>query len=296
MTKQQNKYLGIDIGGTTAKYALITSTGGIMNKGSFETGFRVGLDSFLESLFRVVDASIGKGIEGIGISCLGIINSESGEIIGGVANMPFLAGLNLKKLLSEKYHGIPVRICNDVKAAVRGEQWLGAAKDCQNVFFVSLGTGLGGALVLNSKVVEGSHFRAGEICYLDFNNDADYIEKYVSTKHVMTITAKALAIPHLDGFEFFSKVRQGDGLCIEILDQWVNNLSRLIANIIIIFDVEKVIVGGGISSEKDILVPRINQAVNLMIPSEFCNQTVIETAMCTNDAGMLGAVSQFILN
>ena len=296
MTDQTTKYLGIDIGGTSAKYALITSAGEISRKGSFSTGSEIGLDLFLNSLCQVIDASRQENIKGIGISCLGIINSQTGEIMGGVANMPYLAGLNLKQLLIAKYPDIPVSISNDVKAAVRGEQWLGAARDCQNVFFVSLGTGLGGSLMLNSQVVEGSHHRAGEICYLDFYNDQDYYEKYASTQHVMAIAARKLGLQHMDGFEFFRRIRQGDWRCDEILDQWVINLARLIANIIIIFDVEKVIIGGGVSSERDILVPRINQAVNKMIPPEFRNQTVIETALCANDAGIMGAVRPLLKN
>lgn len=284
------RYLGIDIGGTTAKYAIISAEGDISEKGSFDTGVESGFSFLLDSLISVVDAALIHGIDGIGICSLGIIHPRTGEIIGGIANLPYLKGLNLKKLLSEKYRDIPVHVSNDVKAVARGEQWMGAGKDCENFFCITFGTGVGGALVLDSRVVEGAHFRAGEIGYLDYNSETSYFEKNVSTKSVMKFAADRLGMPFIDGIEFFQRVRAGQPECLDILDEWIGRIARFIANVIIIFDVEKVILGGGISSELDILLHGLSHRVEKMLPLEFCGQTVIDTAKCENNAGMLGAV------
>lgn len=288
------QYLGIDIGGTTAKYAYITEKGEIIDRGSFATGHAVSKEVFLDSILRIADKAIQKNVDGIGICSLGIVNSDTGQIIGGVQNMPYLNGMNFKKLFAERYPGIPVHVCNDVKSVARGEQWVGAASGCNNFFCVALGTGLGGAVVINSQLVEGANYRAGEICYMDYKNDRDYLEKYTSTKYMMDLAAKELGIEAINGFEFFQKVQEKNHICLNILNQWIHNISKFVANIIVILDVEKIIIGGGISNEKDILIPLITEAVEQMLPPEFRNQTLIVAAKCANDAGMLGAVSAFV--
>lgn len=294
-TPQNKQYLGIDIGGTTAKYALISDRGDIRCKSSFSTGKHSSKSDFLQSLFRVTDWAVDLGVKGIGICSLGIINPDSGAILGGVQNMPYLHGVNFLEVLAERYPHHPVRISNDVKAIARGEQWMGAARDCSNFFCIALGTGLGGALVLDSKLVEGTHYRAGEICYVNYRNNQDYLEKYTSTKYMMKLAARTLGVSDLDGFEFFHRVHNGDPACCNILDVWIHTLARFVANILIILDLEKVIIGGGISKESDILIPRLTKAVSSMLPPEFRGQASIEAAQCANDAGMLGAISLLAL-
>lgn len=286
--------LGIDIGGTSAKYAIIDAAGNILRRGSFETGAGLEKEVFLHKLTEVIEEAVGGNIAGVGLCTLGVVNRKTGQIMGAAQNMPFLDGLNLKEYLKTRFPGLPVCISNDVKAVARGERWLGAAKDCRNFFCVTLGTGLGGALVIDSHVVEGSHFHAGEIGYLDYKNDSDYVEKKVSTKVVMERAAKELGRKELDGFQFFDLVRGGEATCLRILDEWVEDIARFIANLNITLDLDMILIGGGVSNESDILIPRIASRVEQMLPPEFRGQTKIAAAQFTNDAGMLGAVSEYM--
>jgi predicted NBD/HSP70 family sugar kinase len=289
------KYLGIDIGGTAAKYAIITANGEIIRKDQFNTSNIKDLGTFVQSLFDVIDYAIPEKISGIGLCSLGIINSRTSEITGGVANMSFLQGINFKTLIREKYGDIPVHIMNDAKAVAKGEQWLGAGRGCDNFFCVTIGTGIGGALVLNSSIVDGAHFRAGEVGYLNYYDPTNYFEKFASTRFIMDKAAKRLQYETINGVQFFDMVRKKDVVCLDILDEWIQTLSRMLANVILLVDVDKIILGGGISEEKEILVPMISKEVERMLPPEFKNQTIIETAAFSNNAGMLGAVSSFVV-
>ena len=286
--------LGIDIGGMSAKYSIISESGALNEKSSFRTGCDMTREQFVGKLYETVEHALPNQIDGIGICSLGFINTETGEILGGVENLPFLEGMNIRKLLTDRFPNIPVSIQNDVKAVALGEQWLGAGRNCKSFFCITFGTGLGGALVLNGNVVEGTHFRAGEICYLQYQTEHDYFEKKVSTKYLVEQAAKRLEQPEMDGFRFFGLYRADNAVCVDLLNAWAERIGRCIADLTVTLDLEKVIVGGGISDEKDILIPLITRKVNRMLPAQFRNQCAIVAAECANDAGMLGAVSPML--
>lgn len=293
---KKRECLGIDIGGTTAKYAIIGEDGSVRNEDFFPTGQKMNRQEFLQELFQVTDRAIEEDVVGIGICSPGILDPRSGSIVGATENLPFLTGMNLKNFLRERYADLPVYINNDAKAAALGERWMGAARGCENYCCITFGTGLGGAFVIDSKLVEGVHFRAGEIGYLNYRGKKDYLEKKVSTGHLMKIAATRLGIDQINGIQFFERIRKKDPICEKILDEWVEELGRFIANILIMLDLEKIIIGGGISNEKEILFPRLNRKVRELMPEQFYDEFEIVMAQCCNHAGMLGAVSVFFLN
>ena len=295
MEKDQHRYLGIDIGGTSAKHALINGEGRIIQQDAFHTGLQMSKDQFLQRLFSIADCAIqDAGIYGIGISTMGVVDPMTGTILGGTPNMPSMAGLPLGEILHQRYPQQKVSVINDVKAMAYGEMWRGAAKGRKNFFSITLGAGLGGCIVIDGRVLDGIHFRAGEICYLDYSNEGEYLEKYTSTKYVLEKAAKFMNITHLNGFEFFEYVKNGNIVCKRVLEEWMQKISRLIANVIILLDPEMVVIGGGISNESSLFLPYICNNLANMLPPEFCNQTEICTAKCKNQAGMLGAISTLI--
>lgn len=294
MSISESVCLGIDIGGTTVKHAIINKDGNILERGSFDTGSSITEEIFLEKFLCVIHDSISRGIAGIGVCSLGAVNSTTGQILGAVQNLPFLEGLNLRNLVQEIYPGIPVSICNDVHAVAKGEKWLGVAQNCDNFFCLSLGTGLGGALVINSQLVKGAHHHAGEIGYLDYQDNDHYLEKKVSTRSIVDKAAQLLGYEEITGITFFEFVRKGNIVCIDILNEWVDALSRVIANLIITLDLDLIIIGGGVSNEKELLIPRIAKATDGMLPQEFRGHTRIAAAKFTNDSGTLGAVSDLL--
>lgn len=289
----EQRYLGIDIGGTSAKYALVAANGEIGEKASFPTGTSCTLEEFLAQLDSVIDRVRSNGITGVGISSLGIVDGASGRILGGVENMPYLKGLSLVQYLEKRHSGLRVTLCNDARAAALGERWKGCAKEYRSFVCLVLGTGLGGAIVLNGNVWEGAHFRAGELGYLDYQNEETYLEKSVSTVAVTAQAGTALGTP-IDGFAFFERAAEGDVVCATLLDKWLNRLAQVSASLIVTLDVEAIVLGGGVSAEREAILPRLREYTDRYLPMEMRGQTAIEAARCANDANLLGAVACLI--
>ncbi len=291
---KETEYFGIDIGGTSTKYARVSSSGAIGERGSFDTFRSMSREAFLEAIFHACDKAVSKGIHGIGISSLGVIDSESGSYLGGVQNLPSLQGLNLKKTLKCRYPGLPVVILNDAKAAALGELWVGEGKDCSSLLCITLGTGIGGALVVNGKLVHGFHNRAGEVGYSDYRSELNFAEAHFSTEAVMAKISKQTGEP-MDGFKFFEKCYNKEPKYLAALDDWMRGVARLIANLCLLVDPQKVLIGGGISSENEIIIPLLTQFTDEMLPEDFRGQTVIAPASNSYNAGILGAVAGLIL-
>jgi len=291
---KETKYLGIDIGGTSTKYARVDIQGTIGEKGSFDTFRGMSREAFLREIFGVCDKAVSEGVQGIGISSLGVIDNETGCYLGGVQNLPALQDLNLKEILEARYPGLPVVILNDAKAAALGELWVGEGRDCSSLFCITLGTGIGGALVVNGKLVHGFHNRAGEIGYSDYRSEKDFAEVHFSTEAVMTKISEKMQEP-MDGFKFFKKCYNKEPEFLAALEEWMRGVARLIANLCLLIDPQKVLIGGGISSEYEILIPMLSRLTDEMLPAEFRGQTVIAPAGNSYNAGILGAVAGLIL-
>lgn len=288
------EYFGIDIGGTSTKYARVDSSGVIGERGSFETFRSMTREVFLKEIFSACDKALSKGVRGIGISSLGVIDSESGSYLGGVQNLPALQGLNLKETLESRYPGLPVVILNDAKAAALGELWIGEGKGCSSLLCITLGTGIGGALVVNGKLVHGFHNRAGEVGYSNYISESDFAETHFSTEAVMTKISEKIGEP-MDGFKFFKKCYNKEPEYLAALEDWMRGVARLIANLCLLVDPQKVLIGGGISSENEIIIPMLTQFTDEMMPAEFRGQTLIAPAGNSYNAGILGAVAGLIL-
>lgn len=281
-------YLGVDIGGTMIKWGLIRSDGAMLEKGLIPTEPELGQQSFLNKLLGLISGIKGQGVAGVGISTAGIVDSNSGTIVDGIENIPFLKSVNLKAFLEENT-GLPVQVLNDVRAAALGEKWLGAGRDCGTFFCMTIGTGIGGCLMIHSKIFEGAHFRAGEIGYLDYRNENQYLEKHSSAKGLLEAAKEELG-EDISSQDFFACVRKGDQRACSVFNRWVDKIGRAVATVIILFDPQKVIVGGGITEQGSLLLEAIRRKTAEYLPNGFAKQCPIELASCKNGAGMVGAV------
>jgi len=283
-------YLGIDVGGTSVKAAIIYGKDDFLPCKGFLTGKTMEQSVFVQKIIDLIGREYSENLLGVGIGTLGFVDSKSGTILSGAKNVPCLAGLKLKDILIKRFPDLKISVINDATAAALGEKWAGAAQDTDNFFCITFGTGLGGCLVLNGKVIEGAHHRSGEIGFYDYEDEENYLELRHSTKSIVAYAGKILQDATLDGFAFFEKIRNGDAVCVAIFDEWMRRMGRVLANVIIVIDVEKIIVGGGISKEESLVIPHLTQCIDEMLPPNFRGQCKIEAATCANDAGVLGAV------
>ncbi|HHV75169.1 transcriptional regulator [Thermoanaerobacterium sp. PSU-2] len=254
------KVVGIDIGGTKILGGVIGFNGDLIKFKETSTDANLGRDHILKKLFGVLDDLFDTDIEGIGIGSAGRINFYTGEVIYATDNLPGWTGINLKEIISQKYRTKTI-VENDVNAAIVGENWLGSAKNFKDVLMITLGTGVGGAIILDGKLIRGSHFSAAEIGHTILYPDGKKcncgqngcVEQYISGtaiyKRYNEIVGSNLVNSAKDVFDLYMK---NDKISKLVVDEFVKSLSLLIFNIRNFIDPEIIILGGGVTNSKDL--------------------------------------------
>lgn len=287
--------LCIDIGGTSVKYGITEESGRFLVRGSLPTVIREkGADAFLKSL---LDLSEKMGntcqLNGIAVSMAGVVNAETGQLLRPSQYFPGLQQINLAEVLQNKT-GLPVTVENDVNCAALAEYHLGAGRGSRNLFCMTLGTGIGGAFVIDGKLYRGSSYAAGEVGQAKMGTS----ETWENWASVSALLEKAATIRHclpgqLTGQKFFALVQEGDPDMQTLLREMVRRWAVGIASICWIFNPDRVVIGGGISAQRKILEPLLREALHKEMPPLLVPVTRFSFAELGNDAGMLGAACYF---
>lgn len=270
--------LCFDIGGTSIKYAIIENEK-IEDINSIKTRKNKFENYILEDVINVISRY--NNIDVIGISTAGVVNSNTGEIIFAGPTIPNYTGTKIKKSIEEKFN-IPCFVENDVNSAAYGEYIYSKSKS--PMFCMTVGTGLGGALIIDDKIYSGSSYMACEIGYIPFKDKT--LQDYASTTFLVDYVSKKLD-KKVNGLYIFENAKKGNKLCIEAINNLVDNLSFGIVNIIYTLNPSKIIIGGGITAQKEYLEPLIINSVNKKLINKKFN-TTIELAKLENKAGLYG--------
>ena len=304
---------GIDLGGTTAKIGLFTTSGALLEKWEVATDTSHAGEHILENLAAAVlgkmkEQSIQpEQVEGVGIGVPGpVLDSSIVPIV--CANLGGWGERNVSAQLSGLLDGLNVLVGNDANVAALGEIWMGAAKGAKNAVMVTLGTGVGGGVVVNGKVIDGVHGAGGEIGHITVNRHETAVcgcgkrgclEQYSSATGVVRCMKKLLdENPDtpcvLRGTEFaakdvFDAARNGDALAAREVDEMADTLGMALANIAATVDPEAFLVGGGVARAGDVLFAPLNKHFQ-EYAFKSCRETPIKQASLGNDAGIYGAV------
>ena len=304
---------GIDLGGTTAKIGLFTTSGALLEKWEVATDTSNAGEHILENLAAAVlgkmkEQSIQpEQVEGVGIGVPGpVLDSSIVPIV--CANLGGWGERNVSAQLSGLLAGLKVLVGNDANVAALGEIWMGAAKGAKNAVMVTLGTGVGGGVVVNGKVIDGVHGAGGEIGHITVNRHETAVcgcgkrgclEQYSSATGVVRCMKKLLdENPDtpcvLRGTEFaakdvFDAARNGDALAAREVDEMSDTLGMALANIASTVDPEAFLVGGGVARAGDVLFAPLNKHFQ-EYAFKSCRETPIKQASLGNDAGIYGAV------
>ena len=304
---------GIDLGGTTAKIGLFTTSGALLEKWEVATDTSNAGEHILENLAAAVlgkmkEQSIQpEQVEGVGIGVPGpVLDSSIVPIV--CANLCGWGERNVSAQLSGLLDGLKVLVGNDANVAALGEIWMGAAKGAKNAVMVTLGTGVGGGVVVNGKVIDGVHGAGGEIGHITVNRHETAVcgcgkrgclEQYSSATGVVRCMKKLLdENPDtpcvLRGTEFaakdvFDAARNGDALAAREVDEMSDTLGMALANIASTVDPEAFLVGGGVARAGDVLFAPLNKHFQ-EYAFKSCRETPIKQASLGNDAGIYGAV------
>jgi len=314
-------YIGVDIGGTNIKVGVVSSMGKTISKLAARSVLGDGAGVGLEHLYRTIENVVNDSqvpwekIGGIGVAAPGTMDIPNG-IIFHPFNLPGWENLPLRNLVAERF-GKPTILQNDANAAAYGEYWKGAARDARSLMFWTLGTGIGGGIVLDGHIVQGAHSHAGEcghiIIQMEGGPQSEHgihgsLELYAGAKAMIRRCKAALASgarsmiqEQLDQGQSLTPLlvaacaSQGDGLADRLIMETGRYLAIGTVNIMHAINPEMVLIGGAMTFGKETteLGRRFLQKVRdevrshtFPIPAE---RTKIEYAMLGQDAGYIGA-------
>lgn len=287
------KYIGIDIGGTFIKYGIIKEDSTILVREEMPTEAYKGGSSILMKVEGIVEKYIeGNDISGICISSAGMVDTEEGVISYSGKQIPDYAGIQFKKILEDKF-GIPCEIENDVNCAGLAESISGAAKHSRIVLCLTIGTGIGGCIVMDKKVYHGFSNSACEVGYMNMLGSDFQTLGAVSELSARVAEQKSGTKEYWSGKRIFEAIRLGDEICTVAVDEMADVLGYGIANICYVINPQTIVLGGGIMAEGDYLYPRISKALEKYLIPDIFKRTTVKIAQHRNDAGMLGAFYHF---
>jgi predicted NBD/HSP70 family sugar kinase len=290
-------YLCLDIGGTSVKYGVADEQGRLLLKGEIPNEIvQKGVKGFVESLTRLADRYRQEyDLQGIAVSTAGVVDSEQGAILYAPKYFPGYPGTNLQELLVERT-GLPCTVENDVNAAALGEYWLGAGRGAKSLFCITVGTGIGGCIILNGRVIHGASCSAGEAGLQHISPEGTW-EEIASTSALIRNVAKAKQVTEaeLDGRKIFALAQRGDADAAAAIAKQMDDLAAGIANICYILNPERIIVGGGIAAQEKYLYPILDGALRKKLLPLVYDRLTLRFASLKNDAGMIGALCNFLM-
>ena len=293
-------YICIDIGGTSIKYGVLSEKGEIFVDGTVSTKVTEKENFILSDVKKLIrnilDEYRNYEIKGICVSTAGVVNPEKGEIAYAGPTIPKYTGTKIKEEL-EKEFSISCEVENDVNCAGLGEYWKGAGKGSKSMVCLTIGTGIGGSVILDGKLLNGIGYTAGEIGYMDVNGS--YIQNIASSKYLVEKVQKEKEEKEgitdaITGVDIFELAKKGDEICIAGINEIISNLAVGVRNIIYLLNPEVIVIGGGITAQKEYLEEKIRKEVNDGMISDMFRKTRIELAQQGNQAGLLGALYNFL--
>jgi len=306
------KYVGIDVGGTNVKIALVDKKGKIVKKTSLKTfGTRDAVHVIGDIANAVLRLCEGVEYKAVGVGCPGAIDSANG-IVEYSPNL-YWKDVALAKGISERT-GKPVKISNDANVAALGETKFGAGKNYTDTALLTLGTGLGGGFVVHGKLFEGFHSMGTEIGHTVISEGGvqcscgrkGCFETYCSATALIRETLFAMHtdknsgmwehcgkdLNKVDGRTAFACARKGDASALKVVDSYIRSLAEGILNVVAVFRSQAVILGGGVSGEGEYLTDQLQKIVDAQrYGGADSLRTVILAARLGNDAGVIGAAS-----
>ncbi|RSU10350.1 hypothetical protein CBF29_09990 [Vagococcus elongatus] len=271
------------------QYGLFDQSGVLLSKLD-SVSSKNGEKSVLDILLGIVSETIKSySIKGICVASSGVIDSEKGEVIYSGYTIPEYKGTQIKKTI-ETIFNLPCEVENDVNCTALGEYWKGSGKGSNSLVCLTIGTGIGGAIMLGGSIYHGKNYSAGEIGYMKVSNEN--IQDIASATSLIERVGQKKKV-NLNGKEIFEAAKTGDEVSIEEIDYLLENLSVAIINIMYLLSPEKIIVAGGIINQKDYLYEKLLTKVAANIEDTFFNNSTIVFAENNKTANLLGALFHF---
>ena len=313
-----NYYAGVDLGGTNTKIGILNREGDILKSRIIKTLSVEGVDNTLERIWKTIqelaqelDLNI-ENIKGIGLGIPAPVLEQS--IVAFFANFPWERNINIKEKL-EKLTGIETKLDNDANIIALGEAKYGAAKGSKSSVTVALGTGIGGGIYIDGKLVSGAKGAGGEVGHMKIVKDGKLcgcgqrgcFEAYVSATGLIREAVSRLTVNkqnllykmingdlmRLEAKDIFDAAREGDAFSLDLVDYEAEYLALGIANILNIINPEVIVLGGGVALAGDILLNPLREKLSKYALPVTLEGLKIVQGVLGNEAGIKGAVGLF---
>ncbi len=305
-------YVGIDLGGTNTKIGMVDKEGNMIFNLSVKTDSIEGYERTISRLSNILINQIKESgisseeVKGIGIGVPGPVVNE--RVVKFWANFPWPKEVDLASEF-EKHLGKKVKVDNDVNVITLGEMWKGAAKGYKNVLGVAVGTGIGGAIIADGKLVSGKNGAGGEVGHIKVERNGKLCgcgqkgcwEAYASAVGMIREAESRLKVNkinklyemtkdrEIEAKDIFDAAREGDDFSLDIVEYEADYLALGLGNLLNTTDPEVIVIGGGVSLAGDILFDKVNEYLKkYALPSTLENLKIIPAEL-GNDAGILGA-------
>ncbi|WP_438466753.1 ROK family glucokinase [Streptococcus pluranimalium] len=312
------KLLGIDLGGTTIKFGILTEAGEVQEKWAIETNILEGgkhiVPDIVASIKRRLDmyGLTSDDFVGIGMGSPGAVNRDD-KTVTGAFNLNWKETQEVGSVI-EKETGIPFAIDNDANVAALGERWVGAGANNPDVVFVTLGTGVGGGVIADGNLIHGIAGAGGEIGHMVVEPDTGFectcgtvgcLETVASATGVVRVARRLAesyegdssikaAIDNGEGVsskDIFEAAQGGDNFANSVVDKVCFYLGLATANISNLLNPDSVVIGGGVSAAGEFLRSRVEANFKKYTFPQVRQSTQIKLAELGNDAGIIGAAS-----
>ncbi|MFV0379460.1 MAG: ROK family protein [Anaerorhabdus sp.] len=299
-------YLGLDIGGTSLKIGYLDDSYNIL----FQDIYDVAFDNYDTPIIKTVKKSIKHFIDVneidvrtlsfVGVSATGQIDTNKGVVIGVGNNIKNWLNTNIKNEI-ESLLSIPTYVMNDANCMVVAEKYMGGAKGYDNVIGITIGTGVGGGIITQGNLLLGSVGIAAEIGHMSINFDGlqcgcknkGCFEKYASMTALIKMVKECYPDKSIDfnGILIFKMAACNDEIILDCINKWISYIAFGIVNLVHIFNPEVVVIGGGVSNQKELFLDPLNTMVKERIMYNYAKDIKIKAATLKNNAGLIGAVA-----
>jgi len=313
--EKKDLFLGVDTGGTGVKYVVTDHGGTVMTSGEVLTD-PTSISASMQRLGTAVADALGgrpgfPRLAGLGMACAGIVNSTTG-VLGRSPNLPGWQGRDLAGDIGTVFSGIPVALANDVNGALYGEFRQGAGRHCRNLVMIALGTGVGGGVIIDGKLVVGVHFGAGEIGHMVLDPDGPIctcggrgcLEAWAGSMGLLRGAREAAGDGKADDalgrlvarrgeslntFDLVELAESGDAAAKDIFTVAGRRLGQAIGNIVNLLDPDRVIIGGGVAQVGDLILKPCREIVPGLVLAEEAKDVPVVTAELGPLAAAVGA-------
>ena len=293
------KYMGIDVGGTNVKIGIVDREGGIESKIKYSTAGIAKTGDFVNGFTEILAAEFEKHpyINEVGMGIPGMISVDRSKCLE-IAAIPLLNGVELKKHLKDRFPGKEFYLENDANVAALGEYYFSTTKIPENYLFITLGTGVGSAAIIDKKIFIGGNGNGMELGHILSKNGKE-LEENIGKRGIMRRAMKLkdkkkTSLKNYKSFDPKVIVREalkGDKVSLKIWRDVGEYLGEGLQATIRLMDIKTILIGGGLSASFDLIIEKLTDTLEYNLTPYYTEGMLIKKAELGNDAGIIGAAS-----